>query len=135
MILGLFIYTRDSYKPLTQMYDEIELLDISGIDVIDDFDQISYVVNQPKKNIIIVPGGKVKPESYQYLAVQLALSGYDVTIVKTVFNLAILTPNYGARFLKDGIDNVVIGHSLGGTVASMFSHNNERVNEMVFLAS
>lgn len=135
MILGLFIYTRDSYKPLTQMYDEIELLDIGGIDIIDDFDQISYVVNQPKKNIIIVPGGKVKPESYQYLAVQLALSGYHVTIVKTVFNLAILTPNYGARFLKDGIDNVVIGHSLGGTVASMFSHNNERVNEIVFLAS
>jgi hypothetical protein len=135
MVLGLFIYTRDSYKPLKAMYDEIELLDLEGIEVIHDFDQISYVVEQPLKNIVIVPGGKVKPESYQYLAVKLALSGYDVTIVKTLFNLAILTPNYGARFLKDGIDNVVIGHSLGGTVGSMFSSNDGRVTEMVFLAS
>jgi pimeloyl-ACP methyl ester carboxylesterase len=135
MILGLFIYTRDAYRPLKAMYDEIELLDLEGVEVIDDFDQISYVVDQPIKNIVFVPGGKVKPESYQYLAATLALAGYDVTIVKTVFNLAILTPNYGARFLKDGIDNVVIGHSLGGTVASMFSSNDERITEMVFLAS
>ena len=135
MVLGLFIYTRDSYKPLKAMYDEIELLDLEGILVIDDFDQISYVVEQPIKNIIIVPGGKVKPESYQYLAIKLALSGYDVTIVKTIFNLAILTPNYGARFLKEGIDNVVIGHSLGGTVGSMFSSNDVRVTELIFLAS
>lgn len=134
-ILGLFIYTRDSYEPLEAMTDEIDTLDLANIQVINDFDQISYFVEQPKKNIVIVPGGKVKPESYQYLAVKLALSSYDVTIVKTVFNLAIITPNYGARFLKDGIENVVIGHSLGGTVASMFSHNDDRVSDIILLAS
>lgn len=135
LVLGLFIYTRDSYGPLEAMTEEINTLNLDGIEVIDDLDQISYYVDQPKKNIVIVPGGKVKPESYQYLAVKLALVGYDVTIVKTVFNLAIITPNYGARFLKEGIENVVIGHSLGGTVASMFSHNDERVSDMIFLAS
>lgn len=134
-IVGLFIYTRGSYKPLDEMYGEIEQLDLTHIEVIDDFDQISYVVDQPKKNIIIVPGGKVKPESYQYLAASLALSGYDVTIVKTLFNLAILTPNYGSRFIKDDMDNVVIGHSLGGTVASLFSQGDDRITEMIFLAS
>lgn len=134
-ILGLFIYTRDSYEPLEAMKDEIDTLDLANIQIINDFDQISYFVEQPKKNIVMVPGGKVKPESYQYLAVKLALSSYDVTIVKTVFNLAIITPNYGARFLKDGIENVVIGHSLGGTVASMFSHNDDRVSDIIFLAS
>jgi len=134
-ILGLFIYTRDSYKPLYEMYDEIEQLDLTNIEIIDDFDQISYVVDQPKKNIIIVPGGKVKPQSYQYLAASLALSGYDVTIVKTLFNLAVLTPNYGSRFIKDDIDNVVIGHSLGGTVASVFSQGDDRITEIIFLAS
>lgn len=134
-IVGLFIYTRGSYKPLDEMYDEIEQLDLTYIEVVDDFDQISYVVDQPKKNIIIVPGGKVKPESYQYLAASLALSGYDVTIVKTLSNLAILTPNYGSRFIKDDMDNVVIGHSLGGTVASMFSQGDDRITEMIFLAS
>lgn len=135
MIAGLYFYTRDSYNPLTQMYDEIEQVDQSGIEVIDDFDQISYYVEQPKKNIVIVPGGKVKPDSYRYLAVRLALAGYDVTIVKTVFDLAILTPNYGARFLRDDLENVVIGHSLGGTVGSLFSATDERVGEIVFLAS
>jgi hypothetical protein len=117
------------------MYEEINLLNTDGITVVDDFDQISYFVDVPIKNIVIVPGGKVKPESYQYLAVKLALEGYDVTIVKTVFNLAILTPNYGARFLKDDIDNVVIGHSLGGTVASLFSSNQDEVSDIIFLAS
>lgn len=135
MILGLFIYTRDSYGPLEHMYDEISLLNLEDIKVVDDIDQISYFVDQPKKNIIIIPGGKVKPESYAYLASMLALEGYDVTIVKTIFNLAILTPNYGSKFLKDGIDNVVIGHSLGGTVASMFSVHTNQVKDMIFLAS
>lgn len=135
MFIGLFIYTRDSYGALPEMFDEINSLNLEGIEIKGDFDQISYTVTEPKKHIIIVPGGKVKPESYQYLAVKLALSGYDVTIVKTLFNLAILTPNYGSRFLKDDIDNVVIGHSLGGTVASMFSQDDARVTDIIFLAS
>lgn len=135
MVFGLFIYTIDSYEPLQEMKDEIELLDLSGIEIINDFDQISYRVTNPKKNLVIIPGGKVKPESYQYLGVKLALSGYDVTIVKTLFNLAILTPNYGSRFIKDDIDNVVIGHSLGGTVGSMFSSGDDRISSIVFLAS
>lgn len=135
LLFGLSIYTADSYRPLSEMAEEIALLNTDEIDKIDDFDQISYFVEQPKKNIVIIPGGKVHPESYQYLAVNLALSGYDVTIVKTAFNLAILTPNYGARFLKDDIDNVLIGHSLGGTVASIFSHKDERVSDIIFLAS
>jgi pimeloyl-ACP methyl ester carboxylesterase len=117
------------------MYDEIERLDQTGIEVLDDFDQISYLVEQPKKNIVIVPGGKVEPDAYRYLAFRLAQAGYDVTIVKTVFDLAILTPNYGERFLRDDLENVVIGHSLGGTVASLFSAGNDLVGEIVFLAS
>lgn len=135
MVLGLFIYTADSYQPLEEMYEEIDLLDFDGIEVVNDFDQISYMVSNPKKNIVIIPGGKVTPESYQYLALKLALSSYDVTIVKTLFHLAILTPNYGAKFLSDALDNVVIGHSLGGTVASIFSAGDDRVSDLVFLAS
>ncbi len=135
LVFGLFVYTRGSYKALDQMYQEVELLDTLEIAYINDFDQISYLLENPIKNIVIVPGGKVKPESYMYLAINLAAQGYDVTIVKTVFNLAILTPNYGARFLKEDMDNVVIGHSLGGTVASLFSSGIDYVSDIVFLAS
>ena len=135
LTLALFIYTSNSYQPLEDMYQAIEEMNTDHITVIDDFDQISFIVDQPIKNIIIIPGGKVNPASYQYLAVMLALDGYDVTIVKTLFNLAILTPNYGSRFLRDDLDNVVIGHSLGGTVASLFSSQDDRVSEIIFLAS
>ena len=51
------------------------------------------------------------------------------------FSLAILNPNQGTRFLSDELDNVVIGHSLGGTVASMFASGDDRVTDIVFLAS
>lgn len=135
IVFGLFVYSRGSYKALDQMYQEVDLLDTLEIATINDFDQISFLVENPIKNIVIVPGGKVKPESYMYLAINLAVQGYDVTIVKTVFNLAILTPNYGARFLKEDMDNVVIGHSLGGTVASLFSSKAEEVSDLIFLAS
>lgn len=132
---GLAIYTLDSSRPLPAMNDEISLLNVEGIESIKDNDQISYYVEAPKKNILFIPGGKVEPESYQYLALKLALEGYDVTIVKALFNLAILTPGYGKYFLDNELDNVVIGHSLGGTVASFFSNDDDRVTDMVFLAS
>lgn len=136
LLIGvLFIYTRGSYKALDDMNQAIDDLNLNEITVVNDFDQISYFVDNPLKNIIIIPGGKVKPESYQYLAVSLALKGYDVTIAKTLFNLAILTPNYATRFIKSGIENVVIGHSLGGTVGSIISSGDVRVTDMVFLAS
>lgn len=135
LVSGLAIYTSDSYQPLQAMKDEISSIELNDIQVTNDIDQLSYQVATPKKNIIIIPGGKVNPLSYQYLAIQFALADYDVTIVKTLFNLAILTPKYGALFIQDGIDNVVIGHSLGGTVGSIFSHGDERVTDMIFLAS
>lgn len=132
---GLAIYSLDSSLPLPAMNEEIELLNLEGIEFVKDNDQISYFVEAPKKNVLFIPGGKVEPESYQYLAVKLALEGYDVTIIKALFNLAILTPGYGKYFLDNELENVVIGHSLGGTVASFFSSGDDRVNDIVFLAS
>ena len=58
-----------------------------------------------------------------------------MTIVKTLYNLAILTPNYDKKFLSDTLDNVIIGHSLGGTVASIFGAGDPHITTMVFLAS
>jgi hypothetical protein len=135
IVIGLKVYTLDASNPSDDMYDAIDLMDTSSLVVEDKFDHISYLVDNPIKNIVFIPGGKVDPNSYAYLAINLALNGYDVTIVKTLFDLAILTPQYGERFLSDTLDNVVIGHSLGGTVASMFSSGNELVDQMIFLAS
>lgn len=134
LFMGLWIYSMNSYDPLEEMYQTIEDM-VSPYERIEDFDEIKYKVNQPTKHILIIPGGKVEPESYEYLATLLAINSYDVTIVKPLFNLAILTPNYFDRFLSSSIDNVVIGHSLGGTVGSMISSTNTLVSHVVFLAS
>lgn len=134
MIVGLWIYSMDSYKPMDEMNQTIEDMN-SPYERLEDFDEINYKVDQPSKHILIIPGGKVEPESYEYLATILAINGYDVTIAKPLFNLAILTPNYFHRFLSETLDNVVIGHSLGGTVGSMISSSNDLVSHVVFLAS
>lgn len=134
MIAGLWIYSMDSYEPLENMHEAIDQIDETYIRT-EDFNEITFTVDQPKMHILFLPGGKVVPESYAYLAISLAIDGYNVTIAKPLFNLAILTPNYFNRFLSETMDNVVIGHSLGGTVGSMISSSNELVSHVVFLAS
>lgn len=57
VVLGLFIYTSNSYDAQKSMNEEIELYDLSLLTVFEDFDQISYYVDDPIKNIVFIPGG------------------------------------------------------------------------------
>ncbi|MBN2605284.1 MAG: hypothetical protein JXR62_05585 [Bacilli bacterium] len=135
IIVGLFIYSRGSYTALPEMDDALAMLDDSSFDYYEDRDEIRYTVDNPLKNIIIIPGGLVEPDSYRYLAALLAKEGYNVVIAKAIFNLAILNPWIGKQFISDSLDNVVIGHSLGGvTASSVFSGMNE-IDAFVFLGS
>lgn len=131
----LFIYSRGYYQGSDEMYDEVEKILSDEVLVSESFDHISYDIDNPVKHVLIIPGGKVDASGYHYLAYVLARNGYEVTVFKSFFKLAILTPQYPTRFLSDDLDNVVIGHSLGGTVASMFSTKDERITDMIFLAS
>lgn len=133
--VALTIYASNPYQPLDEMSEAIEQLDTTTLERYEDFDEIRYRVESPKKQILFMPGGLVKPQSYEYLAIQLALSGYDVTIFKPFFHLAILTPNYAKRFLSQELDNVVIGHSLGGVVSSIISSDNDLVSTVILLGS
>lgn len=135
ILIALTIYASGSYKPLSQMQDNIDDLDLSGVEVYRDFDEIRYTVDNPIKHILFIPGGLVEPESYEYLMANLAIQGYNVTLFKAFFNLAIFTPNYANKFLSDDLDNVVIGHSLGGVVGSMLANDNEKVSSVVLMGS
>lgn len=132
---ALYIYSSNPYEPLPEMFEAIN--DMESIQVETDISSryIKYTVSQPLKNIIFVPGGLVRAESYQYLAYNLAKLGYNVTIVKPFFNLAILSPNLPGKFIDENLDNVIIGHSLGGVVASMVAHNNESISKVILLGS
>lgn len=135
MMFVLSIYAANPYESLEEMWDEIETLDKSNIVVREDFDEISYSVDNPKKNIIFIPGGLVTPDSYSYLAISLAIEQYNVTIVKPAFNLAILSPNRANKFINDNLDNIIIGHSLGGVTASIVASKNAEISKAILLGS
>lgn len=135
IIIAMFAYASQAYEPLPDMYDAIDSLDLNDIEVTHKMGAITYHVDQPTKNIIVIPGGLVEPESYLYLASLLALSGYQVTIVKPLFHLAILSPNQASKYLSDELDNILIGHSLGGVVAGMIAHKHENISTVILLAS
>ncbi len=113
---SLIVYTMSSYHPEPQMYDYIVEDSLTRTE---NSNAITYETSNYKKNIILVPGGKVMPEAYEYLAYSIALEGYKVSIVKTPFQLAILSPYQANRLYEDGIENIIMGHSLGGVVASL----------------
>ncbi len=135
LIGALSIYTIDAYKPLDEMYDAIDALDTDTLEVVEYFDVHIITPTNPIANIIIIPGGKVYTESYLYLAYLLALEGYQVHLTKALFHLAILTPTYTEKFLSSDIDNILIGHTLGGTVASLIASGNNHVEQLILLAS
>ena len=135
LVIGLFIYSSGSYEALAEMSDQIALIDDTEVTIEESYNSIKYTVEDPLKNIIFVPGGLVEPDSYSYLALSLAVEGYNVTIIKALFNLAIITPNQAARFIDDSLDNVIIGHSLGGVVASMVASKNDEITQIVMMGS
>lgn len=135
VVVGLLIYSRNPYEALEAMDNQVALIDDSNVEVKENFSSIKYVVEDPKKQIVFVPGGLVEPDAYSYLALSLAIEGYNVTIIKPLFNLAILTPNQASRYIDDDLDNVIIGHSLGGVVSSMAAAKNDAFLEVVLMGS
>jgi pimeloyl-ACP methyl ester carboxylesterase len=132
VLVGFYL---NSYKALEEQTEAMETLGLEGVEIHEDIDEIRFIVTNPKKNIVFLPGGLVEPDAYSYLALGLAKEGYNVTIAKSMFNLAIFTPNRSSRFLSEELDNVVMGHSLGGVTSSLMVSNNDLVDEMIFLAS
>jgi hypothetical protein len=122
MFTILTVYTMSSYYPEPEMYDYI--VDVEGLTRHQDNNKIVYEMENYDVHIIFVPGGKVDPSAYEYLAYSIAKEGYKVTIVDTPFNLAILRPFQADKFYEEGKINILMGHSLGGSVASMNMNRN-----------
>lgn len=88
---------------------------------------------------IIYPGGKVDEKAYSPLAKKLNEEGYKVVIAKFPFKLGILDTNEAENIIKKNPNIkswVIVGHSLGGTCASMYvADNNTLVTGIAFLGS
>ncbi len=127
----LYIYVNDYYKADNNVY---ELIDSSVI-VYDDY---IHLKNPCNIGVIFYPGGKVEFEAYLPLADKLRDAGYNVFLVEMPFNLGILDINKADDII--GSNNIeswyIMGHSLGGTVASMYAYDNQDViNGLVLLGS
>jgi len=95
--------------------------------------------NAPDTGFIFYPGGLVDPRAYAPQAQDIAAEGYAVVIVPMPLNLAVLGSNKAGDVIAayPEIENWAIGgHSLGGTMAARYAHQNPgNVNGLALWAS
>jgi pimeloyl-ACP methyl ester carboxylesterase len=87
---------------------------------------------------IFYPGARVLPAAYAPNMILIAEQGYPVFIVKMPVNFAIFGINRAADVVKanPAIKTWAIGgHSLGGSMASVFVSNSDTMRGIVFWAS
>ena len=84
--------------------------------------------------VLVYGGGKVDPLSYAYLSELEA----NVFWLRFPFNLAVFGIQRGQQVIDQypEIDTwIVVGHSLGGAMGSVFAQNNPSIQGIVYLAS
>jgi hypothetical protein len=138
LLVGFSIW---AYTPLGPMPEAIAALQSnSSLQVTND----GWLIFQPTDNVlntglIIYPGGRVDPRSYAPLAKQISSEGYLVVIVPMPFNLAVFGTNRAMNVINSypAIDAwVIVGHSLGGSMAARFvDQNQDSVQALVLWAS
>ena len=126
ILLGFVAWAETPPAPMPEAYEALE----SDPEVI--VSTKNWIVFEPaisNKNVgfIIYPGGRVDYRSYSPIAHRIAAEGYLVVIVRMPLNLAVFGINLASDVIKSysPISSWVIGgHSLGGTMAAQFAHEN-----------
>ncbi len=130
MIISISImYVSDYYKGDSVAYEIYE----------QNNDSLEFVGNNNEIGFIIYTGGKVEEKAYVRLAKLLNDSGYNSIVVDFPLNIGFLGINKADDIIEKYSDVeswIIIGHSLGGTVGSIYSlEKNDKVDGLVFLAS
>ena len=95
-------------------------------------DVVSYT------GVIIYPGARVDVKAYAPLANRLAQNGYKVFAVDMPFNMAIFSSHKADKVIEENkdIENwIIVGHSLGGAMATNAISTNNKIKGIVYLAS
>lgn len=126
VLVGFVVWAETPPAPMPEAYDSLES-DSSVIVLTTEWLVFQPVNFNKSVGFIIYPGGRVDFRSYAPIAHEIASKGYLVVIVRMPLNLAVLGPNIGSDVIKfySQISSWVIGgHSLGGTMAAQFAHEN-----------
>lgn len=88
--------------------------------------------------VIIYPGARIDVKAYAPLANRLAQNGYKVFAVDMPFNMAIFSSHKADKVIDENKDIgnwVIVGHSLGGAMATNAIETNSKIKGIVYLAS
>lgn len=131
--IALSLYSLDAYQA-----DEIALK-VYETQRVEILDQQHIFESTSQTGIIFYPGGKVEIEAYAYLASLLQDAGIHVYLVDMPFNLAVFNIDAAQRIVDENshIQNwVLMGHSLGGAMASSHLKNHADLYEgIIYLAA
>ena len=133
VIVGIYLNTY--YKADKSVYD---LIKNSNVDIKENKDGYLFDGDGKDNFIIFYPGAKVEAISYAPLLIELANNDIDCYLVKMPFNIAILNSNAADKIIKNYKykNYYMMGHSLGGAMASVYTSNNEdKINGLILLAA
>ncbi|MGT2756409.1 alpha/beta hydrolase [Streptococcus ovuberis] len=117
LLIGYAYLIIKTYRPTALAYESLETAQ-------EQTTSYSYFepkqANTEKQPLIFYGGGLVDSQSYSYLAHQLADQGYPVYLLHSPLNLPILGQDQALDLIEEkNLHSVyLIGHSLGGVVAS-----------------
>ena len=134
--VGIYIYSEDYYR--ASVIAEKALVSEDGVEFSNVKGDLVFTPENPQGGVVIYPGGKVSERAYAYLANKISKMGYKTIVLKAPLKLSILNNNKAKNYVGDeDIDDwVILGHSLGGVSASIFTEKYpDKIKALVLLAS
>jgi len=139
ILLSFTVYVSDYYHADSRALSALSNTSSYTVDDNGDFITFTPTGNKSTTGLIFYPGAKVQPESYAYLASQIAASGYTTIIVKMPSNLAILDTNKASIVIANHPEIqtwAIAGHSLGGVFASDYALNHQdKIKGVIYLSA
>ncbi len=136
-LVGSLAWLLNAYEP--QDVARENLVSSSDVEVVEG-DITEFIPKDVVSNtgVIIYPGARIDVKAYAPLANRLAQNGYKVFAVDMPFNMAIFLSHKADKVIEENkdIENwVIVGHSLGGAMATNAISTNNKIKGIVYLAS
>lgn len=138
LLVGVFfIYASQYYRESDEVISEVEAYPRK--ETINNMTIFYPSENNDRHSaILFYPGGKVSAMAYAPLMMALADQGYTMVLFEMPFNLAVFDINTASQAFDtlEGMEHwYMMGHSLGGAMASSFVKNNDKIEGLILLGA